>query len=80
MAALIAGLAFLLPTLRPVADSDVWWHLKAGQALLSGLPGAFRECWSFTAPGRPWLNHEWLAELALAAARNVGLATPASGS
>lgn len=72
MAALIAGLAFLLPTLRPVADSDVWWHLKAGQALLSGLPGAFRECWSFTAQGRPWLNHEWLAELALAAARNVG--------
>jgi hypothetical protein len=49
--------------LRSVSDADVWWHLRAGADLLAGRPGAFVESWSFTAAGRPWINHEWLAEL-----------------
>lgn len=70
--AVAAVLALVLPTLRPVRDADIWWHLKAGEALLAGAPDAFRESWSFTAAGRPWLNHEWLAELALAGAHRLG--------
>lgn len=68
----MAVAACVLPTLRPVADSDVWWHLAAGRAVLTGSDAAFREAWSFTAAGARWINHEWLAEAALAAASRAG--------
>src|SRR5688572_26969634 len=57
--------------LRSVSDADVWWHLRAGADLLAGRPGAFVESWSFTAAGRPWINHEWLAELGFGLAYRV---------
>jgi hypothetical protein len=70
--ALLAALAFAGPALRPISDSDIWWHLKAGSDILAGRPGAFTESWSFTAAGRPWINHEWLAEWRFALARSAG--------
>jgi hypothetical protein len=65
-------LALVLPALHPAADADVFWHLRAGQDLLAGRPGVFTEAWSFSAAGRDWINHEWLAEGALALAHRVG--------
>ncbi len=64
--------AFALPALSPGPDADLFWHLRAGDDLLSGAAGAFRESWSYTAAGQAWINHEWLAELAFAAARRAG--------
>jgi hypothetical protein len=64
--------ALVLPALRPPADADTFWHLRAGHDLLAGRGGVFTEAWSFTASGRPWINHEWLAEGTFAAAERVG--------
>lgn len=71
VAAILAVAAFAGPALRPGPDADTWWHLRAGAELLAGGRGAFQETWSFTAAGRPWINHEWLAQGLLALARQA---------
>jgi hypothetical protein len=46
-----------------VADPDIWWHLHNADYLVHhhNLPRS--DMYSFTVPGYPWMNHEWLAEL-----------------
>jgi hypothetical protein len=50
------------------ADPDLWAHVMVGEHIL--LTGRLQpsEPYSWTAPGTPWINHEWLAEVALGAA------------
>jgi hypothetical protein len=62
-----AGLA-----LRPMAESDLFFHLKAGQEILRrhGLPG--RNLFSFTYPDYPDIDTSWLAEVAAALVFAVG--------
>jgi hypothetical protein len=57
----VAGLA-----LRPMAESDLFFHLKAGQEILRrhGLPG--RNLFSFTYPDYPDIDTSWLAEVGAA--------------
>ena len=53
-----------------VADPDLWGHIQYGRdALTSGLPAT--TTYSYIAEGYPWINHEILAELALAAANDT---------
>ena len=48
-----------------IADPDLWGHVQYGRdALASGLPST--TTYSYIAQGYPWINHEILAELALA--------------
>lgn len=44
-------------------DSDIWWHLRNAEYLFT--QGSFPQVdlFSFTVPGHPWMNHEWLAEV-----------------
>ena len=64
LAALLLFVAGL--SLRPMAESDLFFHLKAGQEILArhGLPG--RNLYSFTAPDYPDLDTSWLAEVGAA--------------
>jgi hypothetical protein len=67
------ALAAVLPyALKTAADHDLWWHLKTGQMILEqgGLPAT--DPFSFTAPGAPWTNHEWLSDVVLAAVYDAG--------
>lgn len=54
--------AFAGPT-HPVADTDTWWHLRTGELILntSSIPRA--DPFSWTAVKRPWVAHEWGAEV-----------------
>ena len=65
LAALLLFVAGL--SLRPMAESDLFFHLKAGQEILARhrLPG--RNLYSFTAPDYPDLDTSWLAEVGAAA-------------
>lgn len=57
------AIAMLVPS---VADPDLWGHLLFGSALLHGsLPPA--NTFAYTTPAQPWLNHEILAEVIMAA-------------
>jgi hypothetical protein len=48
---------------KGISDPDIWWHLHNADYLVQhhSLPRA--DTYSFTVPGHPWINHEWLAEL-----------------
>ena len=46
-------------------DTDMWWHLKAGeQTLQTGRP-LLVDIFSFTRMGVAWVNHSWLAQVIL---------------
>jgi len=46
-----------------IADPDIWWHLHNADYLAQHHTLPRYDMYSFTAPGHPWINHEWLAEL-----------------
>jgi hypothetical protein len=46
-----------------VADPDLWWHLHDADYLIHHHSLPHSDMYSFTVPGYPWMNHEWLAEL-----------------
>jgi hypothetical protein len=68
----LLGLALAVPPALAVrADADLWWHLAAGQEILARhLPR--HDTWSYTLNGAPWVDHEWLPEIATALAWNAG--------
>ncbi|MCP4425458.1 MAG: hypothetical protein GY803_13275 [Chloroflexi bacterium] len=47
---------------RETLDPDMWWHLRAGEAILQrGIPR--HDLFSFTVPHHEWVTHEWLSQL-----------------
>jgi hypothetical protein len=50
------------------ADPDLWGHVTFGEQMLRTHAVTRVEIYSWTARGQPWINHEWLAEIALGAA------------
>jgi len=51
--------------LQPLRSQDFWHHVKSGQyAWERGWP-AREEPFSHTAAGKPWIQYEWLAQIAL---------------
>jgi hypothetical protein len=65
LAAAILALGGFALTIASRADFDLWWHLAVGRfvALHHKLP--VPDEFSFTAAGRYWIAHEWLAQLML---------------
>jgi hypothetical protein len=53
------------------ADPDLWGHIRFGQDILSSGAIPRHPSYSFTAD-RPWINHEWLAEVIMALAYRAG--------
>lgn len=64
-AALFGFWVLYVSTLKGV-DGDYYWHLLAGRLMLAGHPPFTVDEFSWTAAGRPWFDHEWLGEVALA--------------
>ncbi|MEM8564768.1 MAG: hypothetical protein AAGF57_21175 [Pseudomonadota bacterium] len=58
-----AALLILSYSFTEMAGGDLWWHLAAGRELLQTGSLWMVDDWSFTAHGKDWLNHEWLAGL-----------------
>jgi hypothetical protein len=54
-----------------VADSDLWGHLRFGLDILETRRLPFEDPYSFT-QDLPWVNHEWLSELAMGLAWTAG--------
>lgn len=53
-------------------DPDLWWHLKTGQDILATHHWPFVDSYSFTVRGQPWIDFEWLGDVAIAAASRLG--------
>jgi len=44
-------------------DPDLWWHLRAGQDILTTHTIPHTDIYSFTKAGSEWVTHEWLSEV-----------------
>jgi len=64
LVALLAAFQFSENTVDP----DLWGHIVFGRQMLQTGVIAKTDPYSWTAQGQPWINHEWLAELALGGA------------
>lgn len=56
-------IALFVMAIRYPADSDTWWHLRAGQAMLDTKSLLFTDIFSYTRAGWLWINTYWLAQL-----------------
>jgi hypothetical protein len=53
-----------------IPDSDLWGHLRFGQAVLASGHVISRDTYSYSAAGGVWRNHEWLTEILMATLYN----------
>jgi hypothetical protein len=70
--ALFICIAGGLAVLRPVLDPDLGWHLRTGQLIAATHHIPTVDPYSFTRLGAPWVEHEWLWQLAVAAEDAIG--------
>lgn len=64
----LIALLGLLATLSPVRNYDYWWHLRTGALIVEQASVPRADPFSFTAPGTPWVDHEWLFQVLVWAA------------
>ena len=69
IAVIMFGAAIVTP-----ADADLWGHLKFGGDTVADHQIVQTDRYSFTSD-RPWINHEWLAEVSFVEAYHVGGST-----
>jgi hypothetical protein len=65
---LLGALAIAL--CRSTADPDLWGHVRFGQDMLTSGAVRVPDVYSFTSD-RPWVNHEWAAEILMALSFNA---------
>jgi hypothetical protein len=66
----IIGLTFsllFLILLRTYADPDLWGHLRFGLDMIAARSLVRTDPYSYLTTGVLWINHEWLAEVLMAA-------------
>jgi hypothetical protein len=56
----------------PLIDGDVWWHIRAGEAVLTSGSVPRIDTWSIVGAGRPWVSQDWLANVLLAIGNDAG--------
>src|SRR5205085_10393684 len=66
-----AVVAAIAVCLRPSLDSDLGWHLRAGQLTLLTHHVATADPFSNSALGRPWIDNEWVWESGIAALKGT---------
>lgn len=59
---IVLAVPFLLAR-TGINDPDIWWHLRNAEYLVQHHHVPDRDLYSFTVPGYPWINHEWLSEV-----------------
>jgi hypothetical protein len=59
-------LIFIMAARTPL-DTDMWWHLSAGEEMLRSGKILMTDVFSFTRAGAPWTNPYWLADAGMAA-------------
>src|SRR6266571_2975929 len=52
-------------------DSDTGWHVRNGEAILSGSSVPRADAFSYTRGGEPWFSWEWLSDAAFGASYRI---------
>jgi hypothetical protein len=64
-------IAVLLADSNRHSDPDLWGHLRFGQVFIAGRQLLHHDTYSYSAAGHRWRDHEWLAEVVMAAVYNA---------
>lgn len=64
-------LAILIADSNRHTDPDLWGHLRFGQLFVAQRHLIDRDPYSYSAPGAPWHDYEWLAEVVMAFVYNM---------
>ncbi len=59
----LLALVAVAASASPIRSYDYWWHLKTGEIILQDRQIPRLDPFSFTAPGVPWVDHEWLFQV-----------------
>lgn len=59
----IVFIAIFTMAVRLPADTDTWWHLRAGQYMVEHRTILTTDPFSHTRSGQTWIDHGWLAQL-----------------
>jgi len=51
---------------------DFWWYLASGERIIATRSIPATDPFSFTAEGRPWINHMWASQVLFFALREAG--------
>jgi hypothetical protein len=65
-------LAAVIADSLQLADTDLWMHIRFGQMFLQTGHLLRHDIFSYSAPGAPWFNHEWLADVVMALFYDAG--------
>jgi len=65
-------IALFAMAVRTPADTDMWWHLGAGRAIVTTGHIPYADEFSFTVRGRPWVDVYWLAQAGMYALYSLG--------
>ncbi|MFO0980137.1 MAG: hypothetical protein U1E76_00040 [Planctomycetota bacterium] len=69
---ILLWIALLAGFMQPIANNDIGFHLRLGEEIARTASIPCADTYSFTAAGRPYLDHEWLAQLLLHLAHRHG--------
>jgi hypothetical protein len=61
--AVLFALVVFLAVPKRIADPDIGWHLRNAEVHLHTHTFLRQDLYSFTTNGKPWMDHEWLAEI-----------------
>jgi hypothetical protein len=64
--ALLLGSSLLYFFTTNEADNDLWGHVLFGRDILAAGAVPHVDTYSYTAAGRAWIDHEWLAQVVMA--------------
>lgn len=64
-------LIFLMAARTPL-DTDMWWHLRAGEEMLRSGRVLLTDIFSYTRAGADWMNVFWLADGGMALLYRIG--------
>src|SRR5512146_3517794 len=59
--------AILLADSNRHTDPDLWGHLRFGQVFIAARHLLHHDIYSYSAAGNRWRDHEWFAEVVMAA-------------
>jgi len=62
---IIVLLLILIMAVRTPLETDMWWHLRAGEETLGSGEVYSVDTFSFTREGTDWINHSWLSQVVM---------------
>jgi branched-subunit amino acid transport protein AzlD len=68
----VAFLGIFFMAVRPMIDSDTWWHLRTGEWILQNRAIPQTDPFSLTRAGHPWHYPGWLSQILMAAVYSAG--------